>query len=122
MRLRLDPKWSVLPPGQRELWPNLAPAPRSEFVLYGGTAIALQLGHRGSLDFGFFRSGPLDKDHIRSAFGFARSSPILQDTPDTLVLLVDTPVSPVKVSFFGGIGFGRISEPLETSDGVLLVA
>lgn len=122
MRQRFDPKLSILPPGQRDLWPSLAPAPRFEFVLYGGTAIALQLGHRESLDFDFFRSGSLDKDHIRSTFGFAQSSPILQDTPDTLVLLVHTSIGPVKVSFFGGIGFGHINEPLETSDGVLLVA
>ncbi|MGM0425440.1 MAG: nucleotidyl transferase AbiEii/AbiGii toxin family protein [Thermodesulfobacteriota bacterium] len=28
----------------------------SEFVLYGGTAIALHLGHRSSVDFDFFSS------------------------------------------------------------------
>ena len=82
MRLRLDPKWSVLPPGQRKLWPNLAPAPRSEFVLYGGTAIALHLGHRESLDFGFFRSEPLDKDQMRAAFEFINGAAVLQDAPE----------------------------------------
>ncbi len=29
---------------------------------------------------------------------------------------------PVKISFFGGIGFGRVRDPLKTRDGVLLVA
>jgi len=28
----------------------------------------------------------------------------------------------VKLSFFGGIGLGRVGEPIQTTDGVLLVA
>jgi hypothetical protein len=32
------------------------------------------------------------------------------------------PSGPVKLSFFGGIGIGRVSAPLETSDSTLLVA
>jgi Nucleotidyl transferase AbiEii toxin, Type IV TA system len=32
------------------------------------------------------------------------------------------PSGPVKLSFFGGIGFGRVGEPLQTRDGILLVA
>jgi hypothetical protein len=28
----------------------------------------------------------------------------------------------VKISFFGGIGFGRVNDPLQTGDGTLLVA
>ena len=38
----------------RALWPDLAEVPHS-FVLYGGTALALRLGHRISEDFDFFR-------------------------------------------------------------------
>jgi hypothetical protein len=44
MPLRLDPKLSVLPAAQREIWDLLANAPSLGFVLYGGTAIALHLG------------------------------------------------------------------------------
>lgn len=40
----------VVPPAQRLLWPQLAPAARLGFVLYGGTAIALRLGQRASVD------------------------------------------------------------------------
>jgi len=43
----------ILPPAQRKIWDALSALP-SEFVLYGGTAIALQLGHRQSVDFDFF--------------------------------------------------------------------
>jgi hypothetical protein len=122
MPQRLEPKLGVLPPGQREIWTSLAPASRLNFVLYGGTAVALHLGHRESLDFDFFRSEPLDKDRIRTAFGFISGAVILQDAPDTLVVLAEMPSGPVKVSFFGGIGFGRVNDPLRTGDGILLVA
>ncbi len=119
---RLEPKLSILPKAQREIWPDLAPARRLGFVLYGGTAVALHLGHRESLDFDFFRSQPFDKDRVRAEFRFVDQAPVLQDTPDTLVILADMPSGPVKVSFFGGISFGHVNDPLETSDGTLLVA
>jgi hypothetical protein len=118
----LEPKLDVLPGAQKEIWTSLAPAPHLNFVLYGGTAIALQLGHRESLDFDFFRSDPLNKDQIRGKFGFVRGAAVLQDTPDTLVVLAKMPAGSVKVSFFGGIGFGRVNDPLLTCDGTLLVA
>jgi hypothetical protein len=122
MPQRLEPKLGILPPAQREIWTSLASAPNLNFVLYGGTAIALHLGHRESLDFDFFRSEPLDKDQVRAAFDFINGAAILQDTPDTLVVLAEMPSGPVKVSFFGGIGFGRVNDPLRTGDGMLLVA
>ena len=122
MPQRLDPKFSILPAAQREIWASLAPARQLGFVLYGGTAVALHLGHRESLDFDFFRSEPLDKDQIRAAFGFVGGAAILQDMPDTLVVLAKMPSGLVKISFFGGIGFGRVSDPVQTRDDTLLVA
>jgi hypothetical protein len=122
MPQRLEPKFDILPAAQKAIWPSLAPASRLNFVLYGGTAIALHLGHRESLDFDFFRSEPLDKDQARAQFGFVRGAAVLQDAPETLVILADMPGGSVKVSFFGGIGFGRVNDPLQTSDGTLLVA
>jgi hypothetical protein len=119
---RLEPKLSILPPAQQEIWLHLAPAAQLNFVLYGGTAVALQLGHRESLDFDFFRSEPLEKEQIRAAFGFVAEAAILQDMRDTLVVLANMPSGTVKVSFFGGIGFGRVNDPLQTADGTLLVA
>jgi Nucleotidyl transferase AbiEii toxin, Type IV TA system len=122
MLQRLEPKLGVLPAAQREIWTGLASAPNLNFVLYGGTAIALHLGHRESLDFDFFRSEPLDKDQIRAAFGFINGAAILQDAPDTLVVVAEMPSGPVKISFLGGIRFGRVNDPLQTRDGILLVA
>jgi len=122
MPRRLEPKLGVLPPAQKEIWTSLAPASQLNFVLYGGTAVALHLGHRKSLDFDFFRSEPLQKDQIRSAFGFIGRAAVLQDAPNTLVVLAEMPSGPVKISFFGSIGFGRVNDPLQTRDSMLLVA
>jgi hypothetical protein len=47
------PRLDILPSAQRSLWPHLVQVP-CHFVLYGGTAIALCLGHRQSVDFDFF--------------------------------------------------------------------
>lgn len=117
-----SPHVEVLPPAQREIWQSLRPAAALGFVLYGGTAVALHLGHRNSVDFDFFGAAPLDKGAVAEAFAFTRDAAILQDEPDTLVVLASLPSGLVKVSFFGGIGFGHVAEPIETSDGVLLVA
>jgi hypothetical protein len=35
------------------LWPQLKNVPE-QYVLYGGTAVALRYGHRNSVDFDFF--------------------------------------------------------------------
>jgi hypothetical protein len=40
-----NPKIEILPSAQRSLWGELKQTPR-HFVLYGGTAMALRLGHR----------------------------------------------------------------------------
>jgi hypothetical protein len=122
MPQRLDPKFDVLPAAQQQIWNALAAAPRLGFVLYGGTAIALHLGHRRSIDFDFFRSDPLDKNQIRAEFAFVKGAAVLQDTPDTQVILAETAAGLVKISFFGSIGFGRVDDPVLTRDGVLLVA
>ena len=122
MSKRLDPKFEVLPAAQQQIWNALAAVPRLGFVLYGGTAIALHLGHRRSIDFDFFRSAPLDKKQISAEFAFVKGAAVLQDTPDTQVVLAEMPAGLVKISFFGSIGFGRVNDPLLTRDGVLLVA
>ncbi len=119
---RFDPRLDVLPDAQKEIWAALSAAPRLSFVLYGGTAIALQLGHRQSVDFDFFRASPLNKQEVREAFSFLENAAVLQDTPDTLIVLAEMRSGAVKVSFFGGIGFGRVNAPLQTRDGTLLVA
>ncbi len=119
---RLNAKTAILPQAQQEIWPLLAPAPRLSFVLYGGTAVALHLGHRVSIDFDFFRSAPLDKKELQASFAFLREAKTLQEDENTLVVSVKMPSGPVKISFFGRFHIGRIGDPLQTSDATLLVA
>lgn len=124
MMRSFTPHLAVLPPAQRQVWPELAPTATLGLVLYGGTAIALRLGHRASVDFDFFTDRPLDKDALRAAFPFIGQSLVLQDQPDTFTVLTPDQGSgeQVKVSFFGSIAFGRVGEPGMTSDGVAQVA
>jgi hypothetical protein len=115
----------ILPEAQWRLWPELRPTLQLGFVLYGGTAIALRLGHRSSVDFDFFTDQPLDRIAIHTAFPFLDRSQVLQDQPDTFTVVApcgDSHDHPVKVSFFGVIGFGRVGEPEWTHDRVLQVA
>lgn len=115
----------ILPEAQWRLWPELCPTVQIGFVLYGGTAIALRLGHRSSVDFDFFTDQPLDRIAIHTAFSFLDRSQVLQDQPDTFTVVVpggDSHDHPIKVSFFGALGFGRVGEPEWTHDRVLQVA
>ncbi len=116
------PRLDILPDEQRALWPALAQVPES-FVLYGGTALALRLGHRTSVDFDFFSSEAFELDAL-FALPFVRDAEVLQKEPATLT--VSTPraesAAPVKVSFFGDLDMGRVSHPQQTDDGVVWVA
>jgi hypothetical protein len=117
-----EPHWEALPPSQREIWPQLAGSVGLGLVLYGGTAVALRLGHRSSVDFDFFTEKPLDRETLRRAFEFVARSEVIQDRPDTLSVLAPVGEGSVKVSFFGEIGIGRAGIPDRTSDGAVEVA
>jgi hypothetical protein len=93
----------ILPRSQRNLWPELFDVP-STFVLYGGTGIALHLGHRSSVDFDFFSSDGLDHAALMR-IPFVKAAQVLQEQPDALTISVDRD-GPVKVSFFGPVGIG----------------
>jgi len=115
----------ILSPAQRRLWPQLRPTGSLGMVLYGGTAIALRLGHRPSADFDFFTDKPLDKEALNGAIPSIRQSVVLQDSSSSYTLLVPHEASRdeyVKVSFFGAINVGRVGEPAYTEDHVLQVA
>lgn len=118
-----QPHLEILPKSQQQLWQQLKPVSELGFVLYGGTAIALQLGHRQSIDFDFFSEKKLDKDLLRTKFSFFKTATLLQDREETLTVLVpfENEVS-VKISFFGNLQFGCVDIPRETDDGVLKVA
>lgn len=62
-QMAFTPNLSTLAVAQRALWPDLATTPE-EFTLYGGTARALRLGHRASVDFDFFSNGAFDPERL----------------------------------------------------------
>src|SRR2546423_5437346 len=94
-----EPKLSVLPDEQRRLWNELSGVPPS-FVLCGGTAIALQLGHRASLDFDFIGCEEFDPDQLYGELPFLHESKTVQKAANTLTCLVDRG-GPIQISFFG---------------------
>lgn len=59
--IRFSPHLEILPEVQRWIYPRLQNLKKLGFVLYEGTALALQLGHRQSVDFDFFLHDPLDQ-------------------------------------------------------------
>lgn len=112
------PVITKLPAPQRKLWPQLAPLAKQGLVLHGGTAIALRLGHRDSVDFDFFTERSLDRKALLVALPPLASATTLQDEPNTYTVILNG----VKISFFGGITFGRVGRPQITKDGVMIVA
>jgi len=119
--MTFSPRLDVLPAAQRALWPHLSGIPRS-FVLYGGTALALRLGHRVSVDFDFFSHDPLDHASLERDLDWLRESETLQLEPNARTVVVESEGGSVKVSLFGSITFGRVGEPEPTDDGVLRAA
>lgn len=119
----MTPKLDVLPQAQRELWPQLRELP-SHFVLYGGTAIALHLGHRVSIDFDFFTDAALDeseKQKLLNEISWLAGADILQTDRNTLTVSLKRS-APIKISFFGSIKTGCVSKPNRTNDDVACVA
>jgi hypothetical protein len=114
------PRLEILPAAQRRLWDDLSATP-PEFVLYGGTALALHLGHRHSIDFDFFGNRPLDLSKIEQEIPFLKGANIIQREKNTLSAVVDRG-GPVKVSFFGLPNLPRLSAPFVAKDNGLAVA
>jgi len=113
------PNLAGLPPAQRAVWLELAQV-SSQFVLYGGTGLALRLGHRQSEDFDFFADAPINPDELLNGFRVLAGATIRQKAPNTLTVMVDRP-TPVKLSFFG-LRLRRVGEPEWTHDQVVRVA
>jgi hypothetical protein len=116
----LSPRLDALPLPQQRLWGELGSVPR-DFVLYGGTAIALRLGHRQSEDFDFFSGEPFQPDDLERRLPFLAGAQRLQAAPNTLTSLIDRG-GPVKVSFFGGLTLRRARDPEPAEELGILVA
>jgi predicted nucleotidyltransferase component of viral defense system len=114
------PKLEVLPHAQRRLWQDLRDTPR-DFVLYGGTALALRLGHRTSEDFDFFSNHPFSSEVLLKTISFMKDAEVRQLEENTLTATVERD-GPVKVSFFGGLKLNRVHDPDVMPDNGIKVA
>jgi Nucleotidyl transferase AbiEii toxin, Type IV TA system len=117
---RFLPHLDVLPEAQRRLWAELRDVPE-EFTLYGGTAIALQLGHRTSTHFDFFGRRPVDAMALRLGTPFLARADIVQCEKSRLTAIVDRG-APVDVYFAGLPRLPRLALPLVAEDNGLKVA
>lgn len=115
------PRLDILPAAQRRLWDELGSTPH-DFVLYGGTALALRLGHRVSEAFDFFSSQSFAADQLLRRTPYLKSARVDQFQPDTLTCAVDRG-GEVKISFFGGLdNLKRVADPDLAPDTGLAVA
>ncbi len=100
---------SILPAPQQTIFPELRDTP-THFVLYGGTAIALRLGHRESIDFDFFSQQAFDPDKLYKQIPYLKNADIIQKEENTLTCLVDRNGA-VKLSFFGDLSLDYVCDP-----------
>ncbi|MDP2603419.1 MAG: nucleotidyl transferase AbiEii/AbiGii toxin family protein [Deltaproteobacteria bacterium] len=102
----VTPNLSTLPTAQRALWLELEATP-DHFTLYGGTALALYLGHRTSVDFDFFSNASFDPDDLAKTVPYLKDAERIQVAPNTLTCRVERG-GPVLVSFFGDLNLGQV--------------
>lgn len=107
MSLHLD----ILPPEQRRIWEQLSVIPE-QFVLYGGTAIALQLGHRQSVNFDFFARAIVDPERVLQDNPLLADAEILVIAANTLTVRLGA-ADPVQLSFFGVPKLPKLRPPLQ---------
>jgi Nucleotidyl transferase AbiEii toxin, Type IV TA system len=120
MALLLTAHLEVLPASQRRLWDDLGQVP-GEFTLYGGTAIALRLGHRQSIDFDFFSGRDLDPMTFVDRVGFLKDAKVIQREKNTYSAVVERD-GPVKVSFFGVPALQRLEQPDTAANGLRIAS
>lgn len=109
----IRPKLAVLPAAQKALWPDLTAVPH-QFRLAGGTGLALQLGHRTSIDFDFFAFEEIAPKRLLDELPFLESAKVVSIAPNTLNVEVWRG-APVKISFFGLPRLKAIAAPVRVS-------
>lgn len=123
---------SALPKEQLDIYPRLREVTNLGFVLFGGTAVALQLGHRQSIDFDFFCASDISgmQNELLNLRGIDVAQIITQE-PNTLIFRTNGEVfkakdgicesldgnfqtkGGVKLSFFGGLEFVKFANVLD---------
>ncbi len=106
--------YEILDETRRALVPSFSSI-KERFYLAGGTGLALQIGHRDSVDFDFFSRESFDTaalfEEIREMFA-AHHLLKTQDERDTLSVMLDESVS---ISFFG-FPYPLVADVVETAE------
>ncbi len=93
--------WNILDDKRRAILPLFEGFSNDGFYLAGGTGLALQLGHRDSIDFDFFKEGGFDTslliEKILKIFG-SEKVVVTQQEENTISCLID---GSIQLSFFG---------------------
>lgn len=106
-------KLSIFPPAQRAVWDRLqnhaAALTERGYYLAGGTALALQIGHRQSIDFDFFtpqqRLGKITAEWLQQLPGVT-----LREMDEHTV---HAEIEQVKVSFIGAYKYQLVQKPIQ---------
>jgi hypothetical protein len=118
----LTPNLEILPAGQRRIWDRLGPTP-GDFVLYGGTALALRLGHRRSVDFDFFSHRSFQPLELARSISYIKDQAVTQQSDSTLTCELGAGSDAVRISFFGGLSLGQIEAPdIVESNGIAIAS
>jgi hypothetical protein len=80
-------------------------------VLYGGTALALRLGHRQSVDFDFFSCRSFQPLELLRSISYLADQTVTQQSASTLSCDIGTGSGAVKISFFGDLSLGQVETP-----------
>jgi hypothetical protein len=93
--------WDILDEKRKEILPCFSELKKYGFYLAGGTALALIIGHRDSIDFDFFSEKDFDTEKLFDDLVSIFSSHDIKRTQvekNTLSVLLD---GQIKISFFG---------------------
>jgi predicted nucleotidyltransferase component of viral defense system len=113
MALLIHPHWKAVPPLLRDLLAEIGQMPfTSRFYLAGGSALALRLGHRVSVDLDFFSDvdemGDDSRAEIMAAFKQRRATKVLEDVFGNLLMEIED----THVGFFS-YGYPLLEPPAE---------
>jgi hypothetical protein len=114
----LTPDLAKLPPDQTDLWRRLGDIPEA-FVLYGGTALALRLGHRESEDFDFFCDEPFRPGELLDSLRWLGRVEVSTAAGNTLEIIES---GGVRLSFFGALDLAVVAEPAVVAENGIVVA
>ncbi len=108
---------------QKKYWNQLEKSKDIGLLLYGSTAISLQIGHRSADDFDFFTDEIISSEDMHKKI--LETIPFIGTAERTVIkddMLVYKTEDNLQLSFFTGITTGRISAPVITDDKVLNLA